>query len=690
VSSLSTDHPISRPEDDLLNRSSAVSGFVKQMLRLDPTAGFVVGVLGPWGSGKTSFLNLARRDLKKAGVTVLDFNPWMFSGADHLVELFFAEISAQLKLMPNMKEAGELLESFGSLFADMGWVPFIGPWAERLRLVSENVGKVLQHKKGGVRELRDKVNRALSELDKPIVIVLDDIDRLSTNEIRDVFKLVRLTASFPKIIYVLACDRLRVEQALQEQGISGRDYLEKILQVTVDLPVIPEQVLTNQITAVLGEGFAGAEKALPVHEKLWPDILLDVIRPLIRNMRDVRRYGLAVRNALESFDGEVASEDVCALEAVRLFMPDVFYQLSRSRDAVTTRAGQFMPKQVAPLVDEVYACDAPKKDVVTHLLRLLFPPGYKINDESGYVAADVSIWLKERRVAHAHFFDLYFERVQNDGVIALSRAEQAVGLFADPERLETILHSLTCDELRNVLASMESLADKCPASEVVHVSVVLLNLLPNVMTEDQPNSFGLTSTDYVGRMVSRFLLSIAVEKERKSAINKLLDEVTTLSASLELIFRMQSKNQVLYGWLPEDRCNALELAWRTKVRDKFQENNVDWLEEYALLRVLLVARQFSRDDEPELSVPNDPKFTYALLLNSRGEMSSSALGRRSVKRTPTLLWEQLIEVYGGENFLKERINMLAALEMHDKFGVIALARSYVEGKVPEAGLRSSL
>lgn len=108
MSSLSTDHPISTPSDDLLNRSSAISSFVKQVLELDPSFGFVVGVLGLWGSGKTSFLNLARLDLEKSGITVLDFNPWMFSGADHLVELFFAEISAQLKLK-EMKEVGSSL-----------------------------------------------------------------------------------------------------------------------------------------------------------------------------------------------------------------------------------------------------------------------------------------------------------------------------------------------------------------------------------------------------------------------------------------------------------------------------------------------------------------------------------------------------------------------------------------------------
>ena len=59
------------------------------------------------------------------------------------------------------------------------------------------------------------------------------------SEIRDIFKLVRLTANFPNIIYIVAFDRNRVEKALAEQGLPGRDYLEKILQVAFDLPVVP-------------------------------------------------------------------------------------------------------------------------------------------------------------------------------------------------------------------------------------------------------------------------------------------------------------------------------------------------------------------------------------------------------------------------------------------------------------------
>ena len=69
----------------------------------------------------------------------------------------------------------------------------------------------------------------LSKLDNPIAVVIDDIDRLPTAEIRDTFKLVRLTGSFPNLVYILAFDRARVERALTEDGIPGRDYLEKIL-----------------------------------------------------------------------------------------------------------------------------------------------------------------------------------------------------------------------------------------------------------------------------------------------------------------------------------------------------------------------------------------------------------------------------------------------------------------------------
>ncbi|WP_444985119.1 KAP family P-loop NTPase fold protein [Halomonas mongoliensis] len=271
---IAADNPIASESDDALNRTTMAHSFADQIQAIDARNGLVVGVLGPWGSGKTSFVNLARRNLEDAGIAVLDFNPWMFSGADQLVQAFFVELTAQLKLRPDFAEIGGLIEDYGEAFSGLGWLPFVGPWIERGHKATGILAKLLQSKKEGAGQRRAKVTRALTDIPAPIVVVLDDIDRLTTPEIRDVFKLVRLTANFPNIVYLLAFDRVRVEQALGEQGIPGRDYLEKILQIGVDLPAVPFDVLNSQIFTGIDGALVGIEKPGDFDSNVWPDVFI--------------------------------------------------------------------------------------------------------------------------------------------------------------------------------------------------------------------------------------------------------------------------------------------------------------------------------------------------------------------------------------------------------------------------------
>jgi hypothetical protein len=201
----------------------------------------------------------------------------MFSGAEQLVQSFFSELSAQLKLKPGLAEVGKRLEEYGDIFSNLTWLPVVGSWVERGQDLAKLVGGVLQRKKEGAAGQRAKVDTALRELFRPVIVILDDIDRLSTAEIRDIFRLVRLTANFPNIIYVLAFDRKRVEDALSEQGIPGRAYLEKILQIGFDLPAIPFHVLNQQIFDCLNAELDGLPAAQTLDHKVWPDIFMEVI-----------------------------------------------------------------------------------------------------------------------------------------------------------------------------------------------------------------------------------------------------------------------------------------------------------------------------------------------------------------------------------------------------------------------------
>jgi predicted KAP-like P-loop ATPase len=97
------DNPIRRLEDDSLGRAHSARLFARQVLSVDASEGVVVGVLGSWGSGKTSFINLARIELDAARIPVFDFNPWMFSGEEQLMDSFFNELTTQLRLRPGIR-----------------------------------------------------------------------------------------------------------------------------------------------------------------------------------------------------------------------------------------------------------------------------------------------------------------------------------------------------------------------------------------------------------------------------------------------------------------------------------------------------------------------------------------------------------------------------------------------------------
>lgn len=141
------DNPITKLEDDALGRLNTASSFAKQILRLDSTEGLVVGVIGSWGSGKTSFINLVKPFLKESNTAILEFNPWMFSGADQLVQSFFMELSAQLKLSPDLEKIGKLVEDYGDIFSGLGWLPMVGPWIEWSKVLTKFFSKTIQHKK---------------------------------------------------------------------------------------------------------------------------------------------------------------------------------------------------------------------------------------------------------------------------------------------------------------------------------------------------------------------------------------------------------------------------------------------------------------------------------------------------------------------------------------------------------------
>lgn len=680
---LAADNPIRLLSDDKLGRAHAAKSFASSVLQLDTTEGVVVGVLGAWGSGKTSFINLARPTFEQDAVPILDFNPWMFSGAEQLVQSFFSELSAQLKLKPGLADVGKGLEEYGEMFSGLAWVPFVGPWIERGQDLAKLIGNILQRKKEGIGSQRTKVDKALRALSKPIVVVLDDIDRLNTSEIRDIFRLVRLTANFPNIIYVLAFDRKRVEDALTEEGIPGRAYLEKILQIGFDLPTVPEHVLNKQIVASIDAAIDGIPNAGHFDANAWPDVFVEVIRPLIANMRDVRRYATAIGGTVRSLDGQIALVDVLALEAIRVFLPDVFQRFPSSVIGLTTTSdiGYVGHQEQAHLkqeIDDLLNAAGNKAAVVKAMIQRLFMGAQRHVGGFHYGAEWSRRWLRERRVAHADILRLYLERVVGQGLLTFNLAELAWNLMPDVQSFDEYLRGLDSEQVVDVVASLETYEDEVTPDRVAPGVTSLLNILPS-LPEQERGMFGLGTQMIVGRVVYRLIRSQNSEAFVESTVRLVLPQLTTLFAKLTLIEMVGHRENIGHRLVPVAVSSELEAAWRAELRAL----DVDKLvHEPGLLRSLLVLRREAAQDEPNLVVPSDLRITHSLLLSAHSEVRRQTVGNRAVTRSPRLAWNVLAELYGGEDVFRARIEELRESPLPRTTELVELADRYLGGWRP--------
>ena len=675
-----SDNPIHHPEQDVLGRAALVQSFVRQVPMLDRAEGVVVGILGAWGSGKTSFINLARRELEQNKIPILDFNPWMFSGTKQLIDRFFIELTSQLKARPE-----PALSSVGKVFEDFGDV--LSPWIAPIGVPTKLFGKVLQNlsRKRSVGQPQNKIKDLLRKLDKPILVVLDDIDRLSISEIKDVFRLVRLTANFPNMIYIVAFDRTRVENALTEQGMPGQDYLEKILQVTIDLPTTPDHLLQKHILSAINDAISSAENARPFDEPRWPDIFVGVIRPLLRNMRDVRRYVIAVHGTVSALKGQVALVDVLALEAIRVFLPEISTHL-HGMLAVMTATHEFSTndrnhtQQDKEQIDRLIKAAGTHAQVVRSMIKHLFPAAGSYIGEAAYGREWRSRWIRERRVAHDDILRFYLERVKGDSLQAFHWAEGALTYLADPCALDSYLRSLDKERLQDVIASLKIYEDEFLPEHVVPGTTVLLNLLPDLPERLQRFSeVGAKIT--ITRVTYRLLRSLKHPAAIEEAVRQILPGLNSLSAKMAIIDQIGYKENVGHKLVSREAATEFEKAWRQEVLSASPDTLA---KERDFLWILYFAKAQSDPSEPPFDIDLSPELTLHLLRSAWIEAVSQTPGSHAVRRSPRLAWESLVDLYGSEETLGQRIQDLKKTHPEGAGELLELANKYLSGWRPSA------
>lgn len=341
------DRALTDRDKDELGLAAVADTVAEKILAFQPADGLVVGLQSPWGMGKSSFLHFLNQTLEATPqITVIPFSPWLIDDRNSLLHELFAELSRSLtkkekrhshrwdiKDSKIRRETAQRLRQFARLAAKlkaMPAVPHLSLFKDLMNLpvlrevaaiTGFCISTVVAFKPADqtLGELREEISTRLSLLNRKFVVIIDDVDRLEVNEVREVFRLIKAVANFPNTTYIVAFDREPIDLDAKQGDDVARSYFDKIIQVPIFLPK-PEPVdLRRMLTdALFGTNSAAGiinrplrTFSTPYQQNSEQHRFSEILDPLVRTYLSSPRRIRIIQNTLMTLWPSV-SEDVDA------------------------------------------------------------------------------------------------------------------------------------------------------------------------------------------------------------------------------------------------------------------------------------------------------------------------------------------------------------------------------------------
>ncbi|HEY3360259.1 MAG TPA: P-loop NTPase fold protein [Methanosarcina sp.] len=476
------DKAIESCREDFLHRTDFSQKLAQSIISWNEKESLVLSICGEWGYGKSSVINLMKEwfEIENKEITIFEFNPWIFSGEGDLSKYFFEELAKELsnsktekdeeiakklrlysKLLDLIPEksgysfikdsftilslvgigASILIETFHfqtvtvsyikNIFLIVSFICIAITFSKDfLNKLADYFDSSEKLDNTSVLSLKKDLQNTLKERDKKLLVIIDDIDRLSQSEMRQIFKLVKINTDFPNTIYVLSFDEKVVTCNLSEQiGVSGRDYLNKIVQIIFNVPHVKQhkinEFLLKEIDRILST--LPPSKKHYYNEMYYANIYNSGFKNFFRTIRDVKRFSNSLEFNISLMHKEYSMEvnpiDFIAIESIRVFCPDFYYTM-KSRKTLFTKVkidrDDGRKEEIEAILKEV---DEKYRNDLNSLLFALFPQMSTIfgNTEYGYEVQ--SIWNKQLRVCSTNYFDAYFTLIPGGDEEELSQYE---------------------------------------------------------------------------------------------------------------------------------------------------------------------------------------------------------------------------------------------------------------------------
>lgn len=243
---------------------------------------FVIHIGENYGQGKSSFLLMLKKyaSYNPTKVIYIEFLPWLCDNEESIIREFFNTFIASVSFrLPSIQHS---VRKYMYLLLDAISVKgFHGLYFDL---------KFFKHH-DTIKDVHDEIRKELLNIDRPIVVTIDDVDRLQSSELMMVFKLIRNVADFPNVYYIIAADNNYLESMLKSRNVMNpSEYLKKFFNFEFQMPAnekIALDVLLDHINSLLKKMLDDSDAIQDCLDRIRK---LDIAQYIFANMREVYRF----------------------------------------------------------------------------------------------------------------------------------------------------------------------------------------------------------------------------------------------------------------------------------------------------------------------------------------------------------------------------------------------------------------
>ena len=634
-----------------------------------------IGLMGEWGSGKTSILNLTENFLENTDVKVMKFNPWIYSSYNQLIEQFFDELIKQFYSEKNYTLGNNIREYWLKINkSDLAKKTFIHLIASKNNTIANILNDLFKYdsKEKSLEKLKNDINTKL--LGHKIVCIIDDLDRVSTTEIYEMFKLIKIMADFNNIIYILSFDKKIIAKSLDAEYIDGEKYIEKIINISLDVPLATDLELKN----ILINGLTTLSKKHDI--ELDEDRLNNILDEwdyetkkrygilyFFKTIRDIKRFNNLLEFNIELIKNEVNFEDFIAITAIQIFKPEIYEKIKYNESLLVkypiSKNEYSSNPEIAKTEQQEFENIIEDNDNLNHILKTLFPKMSFIYN-TRFISDYSSTYDEKLLICHPDHFKTYFKL----NPIVKTITEEEISIILDyinykkeQEILEAFKNLNEKDKLDKFFEVLNNRANKIKEPEF------FLNLIFSLDKKFNEEIFN--KNRHVLKEICLMLIIKINSKNRFEILNKEYYNMNHLNFLFELFIHIKNhnnlsglKNEVI---LTETELNELENI----IKDKYilmLKKHLNYIT-YNIINVFELGRDLKLENEFRNAIDNLISTKEGLLqflksymypdmnsfLESEISNASHFSNMETIKEKIDENYDEIKDVFEVKKFLKE-------------------------------------